>query len=101
RVAGLGLTAVNFWAAGTVDKVTASAPASVLIREHRDGTATVVVSDPARQATSLQVTWHKRVSKVLSGPGSVTAATGSSLKLTFGDLTGAFGAPLKIKVKLG
>ncbi|MFB6678953.1 polysaccharide lyase 8 family protein [Streptomyces sp. NPDC056390] len=101
HVAKLGLTAVNFWAAGTVGKVTASAPASVLIREHRDGTATVVVSDPARQAASLQVTWHERVSKVLSRPTAVAAATGSSLKLTFGDLTGVFGAPQKIKVKLG
>ncbi|MFD5124676.1 polysaccharide lyase 8 family protein [Streptomyces sp. NPDC058385] len=102
RVPRHGLTAVNFWSAGTVDTVTASAPASVLIREHRDGTATVVVSDPARQATSLDITWHRRVSKVLSKPASVSAAaTGPSLKLSFGDLTGAYGAPQKVRVKLG
>ncbi|MFI1963143.1 polysaccharide lyase 8 family protein [Streptomyces pathocidini] len=101
RVAKLGLTAVNFWAAGTVDKVTASAPASVLIREHRDGTATIVVSDPARLATGLHVTWNKRISRVLSKPSTVTSvSTGPSLKLSFGDLTGAYGAPQKIKVKL-
>lgn len=102
RVPKLGLTAVNFWAAGTVDKVRASAPASVLVREHRNGTATVVVSDPARQATSLDVVWNRRVSKVLSQPGTVTAATtGSSLRLTFGDLTGQAGAPQKVTVRLG
>ncbi|MEU9860617.1 polysaccharide lyase 8 family protein [Streptomyces sp. NPDC047971] len=102
RVQKLGLTAVNFWAAGTVDKVRASAPASVLVREHRNGTATVVVSDPARQATSLEVVWNRRVSTVLSKPGTVTAATtGSSLRLVFGDLTGQAGAPQRITVRLG
>ncbi|MEV8567812.1 polysaccharide lyase 8 family protein [Streptomyces sp. NPDC051322] len=102
RVPKLGLTAVNFWAAGMVDTVTASAPASVLIRENRDGTATVVVSDPSRQATSLDITWHKQVSGVISKPATVTAAsTGSSLKLSFGDLTRTAGACQTIKVRLG
>ncbi|MEU4269870.1 polysaccharide lyase 8 family protein [Streptomyces sp. NPDC026092] len=102
RVPKSGFTAVNFWTAGTVDKLRASAPASVLVREHRNGTATIVVSDPARQATSLDVVWNRRVSKVLSKPATVTAATtGSSLKLVFGDLTGQAGAPQKITVRLG
>ncbi|MEU7111478.1 polysaccharide lyase 8 family protein [Streptomyces sp. NPDC046182] len=102
RIQGLGLTAVNFWRAGTVERLRASAPASVLVREHRNGTATVVVADPARQATSLDVVWNRRVSRVLSKPATVTAATtGSSLKLMFGDLTGQAGAPQKITVRLG
>ncbi len=101
RVPQLGFTAVNFWSAGTLDKIGASAPASVLIREHRDGTATIVVSDPARQATSLDITWHKGVSKVLSKPSTLTAATtGGTLKLTFGDLAGTAGAPQKVTVRL-
>ncbi|MGW8360677.1 polysaccharide lyase 8 family protein [Streptomyces wedmorensis] len=102
RVPRLGLTAVNFWAAGTVGPLTADAPASVLVREHRDGTATVVVSDPARRAASLEITWAKRVSAVLSKPATVTAATtGATLKLAFGDLTRAAGAPQKVRVRLG
>ncbi|MGW9368580.1 polysaccharide lyase 8 family protein [Streptomyces xanthophaeus] len=103
RVPKLGFTAVNFWAPGTVEKITASAPASVLIREHRNGTATVVVSDPARQATSLEVRWNRRVTKVLSKPSTVTAATtgGHALTLTFGDLTAQAGAPQRITVRLG
>ncbi|WP_254047638.1 polysaccharide lyase family 8 super-sandwich domain-containing protein, partial [Streptomyces aureus] len=102
RVPKLGLTAVNFWSAGTVERLRASAPASVLVREHRNGTATLVVSDPARQATSLDIVWNRRVAKVLSTPATVTAATtGSSLKLTFGDLTGQAGAPQRITVRLG
>ncbi|MFJ7984195.1 polysaccharide lyase 8 family protein [Streptomyces sp. NPDC096351] len=102
RVPGLGLTAVNFWSAGTVERLRVSAPASVLVREHRDGTATLAVSDPARQATSLELVWNRRVSRVLSRPASVTAATtGSSLRLVLGDLTGLAGAPQKITVRLG
>ncbi|MFG3367679.1 polysaccharide lyase 8 family protein [Streptomyces sp. NPDC090032] len=101
RVPKLGFTAVNFWVPGTVDKLTTSAPASVLIRENRNGTATIVVSDPARQATSLDITWNRRVSKVLTKPSTLTGATtGSSLKLSFGDLTGAAGAPQEITVRL-
>lgn len=102
RVAGLGFTAVNFWTPGTVGKITANAPASVLIRENRNGTATVVVSDPARQATSLEVRWNRRVSRILSKPPTVTGATtGDALTLTFGDLTARAGGPQTITVRLG
>ncbi|MGW0122092.1 polysaccharide lyase 8 family protein [Streptomyces sp. NPDC003327] len=102
HVPRLGLTAVNFWTAGSAGRVTSSAPASVLIREHRDGTATVVVSDPARRATALEVVWEKTVSAVLSKPATVTAATtGATLELVFGDLTRLAGAPQKIRVRLG
>ncbi|MEU3605354.1 polysaccharide lyase 8 family protein [Streptomyces sp. NPDC035033] len=102
RAPRLGLTAVNFWAAGTVGPLTVDAPASVLVREHRDGTATVVVSDPARRAGSLEVTWAKRVSAVLSGPATVTAVrTGATLGLVFGDLARTAGAPQRIRVRLG
>lgn len=101
RAPRLGLTAVNFWAAGTVERITADAPASVLITEKRDGTATVVVSDPARRATLLEITWHRDVSAVLSKPATVLATdTGSALRITFGDLTGQAGAPQKITVRL-
>jgi hyaluronate lyase len=41
------------------------------------------------------------VSAVLSKPGTVTeASTGESLRLTFGDLTGAGGATQKVTVRL-
>ncbi|MEV6109258.1 polysaccharide lyase 8 family protein [Streptomyces sp. NPDC051940] len=101
RVPRLGLTAVNFWAPGTVGKLTASAPASVLVREHRDGTATVVVSDPSRQARSLEVVWEKQVAEVLSKPSTVASATpGATLRLVFGDLSGSYGAPQRIRVRL-
>ncbi|MFC9243853.1 polysaccharide lyase 8 family protein [Streptomyces sp. NPDC057136] len=101
QVSRLGFTAVNFWAAGTVDRITSNAPASVLVREHGNSTATIIVSDPAREATSLEVSWNRRVSKVLSKPTTLLdATTGPSLKLTFNDLTGQAGAPQKITVRL-
>ncbi|MFB7936600.1 polysaccharide lyase 8 family protein [Streptomyces sp. NPDC056049] len=110
RIPRLGLTAVNFWTAGavgdrgqgTAGRLSADAPASVLVREHRDGTATVVVSDPARRATSLRITWNRRVSSVISQPPTVTAATtGAALSLTFGGLDQAAGAPQRVRVRLG
>ncbi|MEY9848616.1 hypothetical protein ABH940_005720, partial [Streptacidiphilus sp. BW17] len=97
----LGFTAVNFFAAGTVGELTASAPASVLIREHRDGTATLCVSDPTRLNTGLTVTWNRPVRTVTAQPASLAAATtGRTLQLTFGDLTGLTGTTQAVTVHL-
>ncbi|WP_326718315.1 polysaccharide lyase 8 family protein [Streptomyces sp. NBC_00243] len=98
----LGLTAVNFWEPGSLGRLTAGAPAAVLVREHRDGTATMCVADPAREATSLEVIWHRPVREVLSrSPAVASVRTGHGLKVTFGDLTGTAGATHTVKVRLG
>ncbi|MFG2650532.1 polysaccharide lyase 8 family protein [Streptomyces sp. NPDC048436] len=98
----LGFTGVNFWFGGTVGKLTASAPCSVQISEKSDGTAVICVSDPMRAQTSLTLAWNRAVSAVTAKPATVTsAATGASLKLTFGDLSGTRGASQRITVKLG
>ncbi|WP_030936026.1 polysaccharide lyase 8 family protein [Streptomyces sp. NRRL B-24720] len=100
HVRELRLTAVNFWQPGTLAKLTTSAPAGVLIREHRDGTATLCVSDPTQLGTSLDLVWHRPVRKVLAKPDTVTAATtGRSFSLSL-DVTGAAGAPQQITVQL-
>ncbi|MET9609427.1 polysaccharide lyase 8 family protein [Streptomyces sp. NPDC006512] len=102
RVPSLGFTAVNFWFAGTVGTLTADGPACVLVREHGDGTATLCVSDPMRMRDALTVRWNRPVASVISQPATVTSATtGSSLTLTFGDLTGKAGATQRIEVVLG
>ncbi|MCX5610681.1 MULTISPECIES: polysaccharide lyase 8 family protein [unclassified Streptomyces] len=102
RVASLGVTAVNFWFAGTVGTLSADKPACVLVREHGDGTATLCVSDPMRMQTGLTVTWNRPVASVLSKPATVASATtGSALTLTFTDLTGQAGATQTITVRLG
>ncbi|MEU9162273.1 polysaccharide lyase 8 family protein [Streptomyces sp. NPDC048424] len=101
-ISSLGVTAVNFWFAGTVGTLTADNPACVLVREHGDGTATLCVSDPMRMQAALTVTWNRPVASVLSKPATVTSATtGSALTLTFGDLTGKAGTTQEIKVVLG
>ncbi|MFG2749649.1 polysaccharide lyase 8 family protein [Streptomyces xanthophaeus] len=102
RVASLGVTAVNFWFAGSVGGLTADRPACVLVRERGDGTATVCVSDPMRMQSRLTVTWNRPVAAVLSRPSTVVSAgTGSALTLTFGDLTGQAGVTQRIEVALG
>jgi len=97
-----GFTGVNFWFGGTVGDLVASDPCSVMISEKSDGTAVICVSDPMRMRTSLTLTWNRAVAAVLSKPSTVTSATtGSSLRLTFGDLSGTAGATQKITVRLG
>lgn len=101
-VSSLGVTAVNFWFAGTVGTLTADHPACVLVREHGDGTATLCVSDPMWMQAALTVTWNRPVASVISQPATVASATtGSALTLTFGNLTGKAGATQEIKVVLG
>ncbi|MCT4351693.1 polysaccharide lyase 8 family protein [Streptomyces sp. Je 1-79] len=102
RVPSLGFTGVNFWFGGTAGALTATAPCSVMISEKGDGTAVICVSDPMRMQTGLTLTWNRAVASVISKPSTVTGATtGSSLNLTFGDLSGTFGATQRITVRLG
>ncbi|MGX9924073.1 polysaccharide lyase 8 family protein [Streptomyces sp. NPDC002248] len=100
-VPSLGLTAVNFWFGGTVGTLVADNPCSVMVTEHSDGTATVCVSDPMRMRTNLTVTWNRAVAAVVSKPSTVSsAATGASLRLVFGDLSGTRGTTQTVKVRL-
>lgn len=97
----LRLTAINFWQPGTLGPVSATAGASVLIREHRDGTATICIADPAREATDLEVTWDRAVSSVTDQPETVTSVeTGERLTIRFGDLSSQAGATQQITVAL-
>ncbi|MBH5337174.1 polysaccharide lyase 8 family protein [Streptomyces pactum] len=77
----LGVTAVNFWRPGTAGPLTATAPASVLVR--RTGTTAVLcVAEPARTGTPLTVVWHHPVRAVTAhGPGVEVLATGRALRL--------------------
>lgn len=101
-VGSLGFTGVNFWQAGTVGPLQASAPCSVTVRERGDGTASVCVSDPARALTGLTLRWNRPVAQVLSRAASVVAATtGTRLDLAFGSLTALEGAGQEVVVRLG
>jgi len=98
----LGFTGVNFWLGGTVGTLTASDPCSVMISEKDDGTAVIAVSDPMLMRTGLTLTWRRPVAAVTSAPATVvSAATGRSLTLAFGDLRGTAGVSQRITVRLG
>ncbi|KPI33724.1 Hyaluronate lyase [Actinobacteria bacterium OV450] len=101
-VPSLGFTGANFWQAGSAGPLEATAPCSVTVRERPDGTATVCVSDPAREAASLTVVWDRPVAAVLSQPPDVVSVTaGARLRLSFGSLTAAEGAGRQVVVRLG
>ncbi|MFI2761583.1 polysaccharide lyase 8 family protein [Streptomyces echinatus] len=66
----LGLTAANFWRAGTVGELTVSAGASVLV-VRRGRTATVRVSEPPRTGAPLELVWDHPVRAVTRADDSV------------------------------
>ncbi|MFD2687351.1 polysaccharide lyase 8 family protein [Streptomyces phyllanthi] len=70
RVRSLGLTAANFWAPGTVGPLTATAPASVLVRR-RGRTATLCVSEPPRTGRTLEIIWDRPVGTVVRADPSI------------------------------
>ncbi|MEV0640299.1 polysaccharide lyase 8 family protein [Streptomyces sp. NPDC050619] len=81
HVPSLGLTAANFWQAGTAGALTASAGASVLVRR-RGRTATLCVSEPPRTGEPLDITWDQPVRGVIRADDSVeVVATGRRLGL--------------------
>ncbi|AVH93839.1 lyase [Streptomyces sp. WAC00288] len=98
RVPSLGFTGVNLWFAGTVGEITTGAPASVLIRESGT-TATVCVSGPLRDGATIDLTWHRPVSAVLShDPAVQVLGTGAALRLRV--TPGTLGATHEAVVRL-
>ncbi|MGW1409944.1 polysaccharide lyase 8 family protein [Streptomyces sp. NPDC002403] len=76
-----GLTAVNFWRAGTAAGITASGPASVLVQRH-GAQVRVAVADPGRTLTTLSVELPFPVRSVRSADGSVSLVPGRRPVLT-------------------
>ncbi|MCZ9348993.1 polysaccharide lyase 8 family protein [Streptomyces mutabilis] len=77
----LGLTAANFWRAGTAGPLTATAGASVLVRR-RGRTATLCVSEPPRTGEPLEIIWDRSVRGVVRADETVEIlATGRRLHL--------------------
>jgi hyaluronate lyase len=81
KVPSLGLTAANFWQAGSAGPLTASAGASVLI-VRRGRTATLCVSEPPRTGAPLEIVWNRPVRRVVRADESVgILSTGRRLRL--------------------
>ncbi|MFJ8149376.1 polysaccharide lyase 8 family protein [Streptomyces sp. NPDC096048] len=80
-VPSLGLTAANFWQAGTAGPLTATAGASVLVRR-RGRTATLSVSEPPRTGEPLEIVWDHPVRTTVRADETVEiVATGRRLHL--------------------
>ncbi|GGT45611.1 polysaccharide lyase 8 family protein [Streptomyces atratus] len=76
-----GLTAVNFWGAGTAAGITASGPASVLV-QRRGGHVLVAVADPGRTLTTLSVELPFPVRSVVDADDTVSLVPGRRPVLT-------------------
>ncbi|MEU6104645.1 polysaccharide lyase 8 family protein [Streptomyces flaveolus] len=77
----LGLTAANFWTAGTAAGISSSGPASVLVLRHGDRIS-VAVSDPGRTLATVSVELPFRVRAVVEADDSVGVAPGRRGRLT-------------------
>ncbi|GAA3047406.1 polysaccharide lyase 8 family protein [Streptomyces roseofulvus] len=87
----LGLTMANFFAAGTAGPITVDAPCSVLVRE-RNGTMTVVVSDPTRDAATVRVTLARARYASVSAADGVQVLTTSGQVVLLAETGGTQGA---------
>ncbi|MGY4275813.1 polysaccharide lyase 8 family protein [Streptomyces sp. M18.1] len=77
----LGLTAANFWQAGTAGPLTSTAGASVLVRR-RGRTATLCMSEPPRTGRPLEIIWDHPVRAVVRADETVRIlSTGRRLHL--------------------
>ncbi|MEZ0066822.1 hyaluronate lyase [Streptacidiphilus sp. MAP12-20] len=86
-----GVTAANFFVAGSAGPITVSGPASVLMRE-QNGTLTVAVADPSRTASTVRVTLA-RSGYVSAVPGQGVSVLGTSGRITLlVEVGGAHGA---------
>jgi hyaluronate lyase len=91
--AGLGLTAANFFAAGSVAGITVDAPCSVLMRE-ANGQLTLSVADPTRSVATVTVQIARTgYVSATPGPGTSVIATGPNRITVLAEVGGAHGAP--------
>lgn len=76
-----GLTAVHFWGAGTAAGITASGPATVLVRR-RGARASVAVADPGRTGTTVTLELPFRAKALAEADDTVTLTPGRRPTLT-------------------
>ncbi|MFJ6129911.1 polysaccharide lyase 8 family protein [Streptomyces griseoviridis] len=82
HVPAAGLTAATFWGPGGAGRLTASAGASVLVREV-GRSATLWVSEPPRTGEPLEITWDRPVRGVVGHDPSVRVLS-AGRRLTLG-----------------
>ncbi|MFD3928810.1 polysaccharide lyase family 8 super-sandwich domain-containing protein [Streptomyces sp. NPDC058614] len=90
RDRALGVTAANFFSAGSVGGITVSAPCSVVTRQS-GGTLTVAVSDPTHSASTITVQLVHGGTPVSADSRVTVTQSSPTLTLTV-DVSGAAGA---------
>ncbi|MER6916177.1 polysaccharide lyase 8 family protein [Streptomyces sp. NPDC000594] len=92
EVPSIGLLAANFWEPGRAGPLTATGPASVLVRRRPGRRATLRVGDPPRTGTPLEIVWHHPVRRVLENdPQIEVISTGRALRLRLNGATAGAG----------
>lgn len=79
----LGIVGANFWSdtGGSVGYVTAHSKASVVVRDHNDGTVTVAVADPTHTQSTITVELARSASSVLSQDPTITVLQLSPVRI--------------------
>ncbi|MFJ4840636.1 polysaccharide lyase family 8 super-sandwich domain-containing protein [Streptomyces sp. NPDC088746] len=90
RDSSLGLTAANFFSAGSAGGITVSAPCSVIMRQ-KGGRLVIGVSDPSRAASTVTVRLVLGGTLVSADPGITVTQSSPTITLTV-DVSGAAGA---------
>ncbi|MDR6882047.1 polysaccharide lyase family 8 super-sandwich domain-containing protein [Bacillus sp. 3255] len=86
----LGITAANFWNAGSVGELTAHSPASVMVKESATE-LTIAVSDPTQVQSAISLELNKRGLTLLRADDSITInQTSPALKLNV-QVSGSYG----------
>ncbi|OEV13270.1 polysaccharide lyase beta-sandwich domain-containing protein, partial [Streptomyces nanshensis] len=94
----LGLSAANFWRAGSAGRLTSGAPASVLVRRERR-TARLHVAEPSRTGEPFELTWDRPVREVVSADKGLEVL-GAGRRLRLRVTPGTAGASLGCTVRL-
>ncbi|MGW1818636.1 polysaccharide lyase family 8 super-sandwich domain-containing protein [Streptomyces sp. NPDC002125] len=90
RDTSLGLTAVNFFSAGSAGGITVGAPCSVIMRQ-QGGRLVIGVSDPSRAASTVTVQLVLGGSLISADPGITVTRSSPTITLTV-DVSDAAGA---------
>lgn len=95
----LGITAANFWKAGTVDFIRSYEPASVMVRLQGDE-LTLSVSDPTQTQNKITIDLGKKAHSVISQDDTVTMTRKAPYTRLEIDTTGSIGRTHTIKLKI-
>lgn len=93
-----GFTAVNFWNAGSMDKIISDAPASVLFKEEA-GVVELAVADPTMQRKEINITLPYEAGEVLAADSTVTITKNAPFTVVSVNTDGMEGGTSAIRFK--